>query len=382
MAATVSQDLQVSWHPFACSDTLMRPNTLLMAKLTFLLLLVSGFPRQIFAGFVPWWAAGDFLAQLEELKTVFAVVFLLSGAAILLNRFVRHASLAAGAVVFLVLLLSQSAFHAGLLLCGCILVLGGFQGRRDDPSFVQWQMVVAHFALLVGATNGVNWIGALTADFWLPESAGNSLLSAVARMLPAGWFNHGLGWLVIGTELLLTIGLAVRPLRRPALFVSLAFHSALYGFMGTGELAVLVAAMAIGSLSFVRWPQTTITAIWPRACGWPVWLRVYFERTDWDQRIDWPMPRDPDGELEVSRDGVAMRGWSGLCTLLLFHPACYFALFFVLVTLVFALPAPAEAPVNAALALACVLFFARPEISRLGSRKRPTAAESPTPSPI
>lgn len=377
MAPTINQDLQVSWNPLACSDTAMRPNTLLMAKLTFLLLLVSGFPQQILlAALIPWWAGGEILVHLNGLRPALAVVFFAAGTLLLLNRFVRHASLAAGVVVFAVLLLSRSAFHAGTVLSGFILLWGGFQGRRDHPSFVQWQIVIAHFALFLGATNGLDWLGALTAEPWIPEDVGNPLLQSVQQVFPSGWFDLSLGGLVLVTELLLTVGLALRPLRRPAIVGSLAFHTALYGLMGSREIAVLVAAMAIGMLAFVHWPQTTLTAIWPRACGWPVWLRMTLERTDWDQRIDWPMPRDPEGELEVSHDGVATRGWSGVGTLLLFQPALHFGFLLLAATLALALPLALRAPVNATLALGCLLFFVWPDLRRFRLR-RPSAGDEP-----
>lgn len=360
----------------------MRPNTLLMAKLTFLLLVAGGFLPQLFSAFVPWWTAGTFLVPLPGLQEALAGIFLAAGMSIMLNRFVRHASMVAGVVVLLVLLLSQPAFHAGTILAGCILLLGGFQGRREHPSFIQWQMVVAHFALFVGATNNADWIGALTAEPWIPEDVGNPLLLAGRQLLPAGWFDHGIAGLVLGSELLCTVGLAIRPLRRPALFASLTLHTVLYGLMGNQEIALLVGAIAIGSLSFVRWPQTTITAIWPRACGWPGWLRRLLEGTDWDQRIDWPMPRDPDGELEVSCDGAHTRGWSGVCTLLLFQPAFHFGLFLLAVTFCFALPQPLRAPVNATFALGCISFFAWPGIRRLRLRKSAAFGESQTAAPV
>ncbi len=361
--------LRLVWNPLACSDTLIRPNTLLMAKLSWLLLVVSGFGRDLLAPYTP--AVGLFQTIPGE-STWFAIAFWLGGLCLLFNRFARFSAVLVGAVALLAPFESVPAWHPHAWVCGCVLTLAALQGPAENPRFLRALLVVVHGAALTGAIKGSLWVHAALAKPWSSEDYAGTVARALAAHLPPGSLEPVLREATLVICAAVTLGMLVPRLRRAAAWLALFFYTALYLMQGSREIALFAGAVAIAQIAVLDWPRFVIV-VWPRSCGWPLWLRVALDRYDFERRTDWPRPADPDAHLEAWFDVRPVAGARAVANLMLFFPTFYFVLLFVLVAIHAILPRFVAVPMNAAIVAGLLGFSAFSHLGRLRARltKRP-----------
>jgi hypothetical protein len=376
VATDVNNDFKPGWNPMACSDTAMLPNTLLIAKLSVLILLADGFWRQLRGPFIP--AEGMFSIFPDHAAVTAAMHLVFFGLAmcVLLNRFVRPASAILGAFIILLQVASMTAFRGPDLLCGSLLLLAGLQGERDEPVLIRWQVVLVHAAAVLEATRTNGWGGVWIADRWIPEDFSNPVFLMLEAVMPSGWFGMLAAGFVALAELILVVAFLQRRFRKYAVWSGLILHAGIYAATGTTETAAFTAALFVAYLSFLNWPKESVCALWPRSCGWPMWLRIALDRYDFDGRIDWPLPPDPNAELEVSYGNRHTMDARALRDLLLLFPAFYFFLFAFAAINQWLWPVTISVALNGTLAFGLLWFFSVSSFRRIRSRWRSRFSDS------
>lgn len=358
------------WNPLACSDTPLAPNALLMAKLALVLLLANGFFVHLSAPFVPMIPQLDTLREVPAFGIGLQVVFFAAAASLLVNRFVRTSTRLLGVVVLYVQLQSEPALSGYALLCGSVLLLVGLHRRDDRLSFVQWQIVLLYVVAAANKIASPEWRDGSVVSNWLSDELAHPLAAWLAALLPPGVFASTLSSAILVCELLLAVGLAVPRLRKWTVVCGISFHLGVGISFGSAAMSTFSLAMGIAYFSFVRWPRSQVVVLWPRACGWPLRLRIALDQFDWDRRLSWPQPPDPDADLEVKYDGQVFYHWRGLCKLLLAFPAFYVALFVVLVFAQMLLSPASAATVQTLVIAPLCVFFAVPTLRRAQHRLR------------
>jgi hypothetical protein len=360
---------RATYNPLACSDTLMRPNTLLMAKLSWLLLVVGGYWQAFLAPVIP---GLSLLANVPGGTAWLAGAFWLGGVCLLLNRVVRVASVAIAISVLLLPFESVTAWHPYAWICGGVLLLCGLQGPGDEPRFVRWFLILVHCAAALGTIGGAGWIATALAAPWNESDFVGVVPRWIEGFLPPGDLARALYWGSLTVCVTIPLGLLVPRLRRPVAALALLFYTVLYVALGSTELALFAGAIAIAQISCVPWPRFVLV-VWPRSCGWPLALRMALDRYDFERRTDWPRPPDPDAELEAWFDLHPVAGAKAIVDLVLCFPVFYFALLAMLSAAQAALPRFAAVTFNSVIVLSLLGFSAFAALSALGAwvRKRP-----------
>jgi hypothetical protein len=352
----------------------MRPNLLLMAKLTWLLLVIGGFGRTLLGPYTP--AVGLFQAIPGE-SLLLSAGFWLGGFCLLLNRAVRGAAVITGSVVLLAPFESLPAWHPYAWVGGCVLVLAALQGSSENPRFLRWLLVVIHGAALLGAWQGAGWVQAALAEPWSPSDYLGSLPRRLDAHLAEGSLARGLRFASIGLCTVMTVGMMIPRLRRLAAWIALLFYAVVYLALGTSEVALFVGAVAIAQIAVIDWPRFIIV-VWPRSCGWPLWLRVALDRYDFEGRTDWPRPPDPDAELEAWFDLKPFTGARAVANLVLVFPVFYFGLLGLLAAIHALLPSWVGVPANVFIVLGLLGFSVA---ANLGSLRARATQRPPPPGP-
>src|SRR5690606_15934257 len=107
-------------------------------------------------------------------------------------------------------------------------------------------------------------------------------LRAFAGLFPSLDFAHGLRAATIIVCSAITLGMAIPRARRTAAWLAVFFYTLLYLVLGAAEVALFAGAVAIAQIAVIDWPRFVIV-VWPRSCGWPLWLRVALDRYDFER---------------------------------------------------------------------------------------------------
>lgn len=354
------------WHPMAMSDTPMEPNVLLAAKLAFVFLVADGFFLHLGTPFAPALPSLGALRSVPGWAVLLPVLFWVPGLCLLVNRFVRPASTILGAVVLLAQLQSSPALANHSLFLGALLVLAGLEQAGRRPVLLRWQMAAIHLVMFIGKVGDPAWRDGDVLAGWIRlGEAVNPALAWLGQGTSVTWLGFVLSWAVMGAELLLAVGLALPFRRSTTVWFGVLTQLALLVLLPSGPMVAWSLALALGYLAFLNWPESPICALWPRACGWPLWLHIALDRYDWDHRITWPMPPNPDAELEVDYDEVHRHDWHALRDLLLYFPAFHAVVFAVLLAAYVLAPAGVAATLIALVVGPLFAFCATPAVARL-----------------
>lgn len=344
-------------HPARCCRAGMNPEVLLAAKLAWLLLLCSGFLAR--AG-RPGAAVAPVLEPLGAVSGwVLPVLFLVSGAALLTNQVTRFAAGAAGASVVLTTLGSLAAWRAHEWVCGALLVLAALERPGGRPWLLRAQATLALAMVALDHPGGMAWTTRATLEGWQVGVDTYSLLGALQEVLPAWMLQAVTGWILPATALAIAVGLWVRRLRALAAWCAGLWVVLGYVLMGSDASAWYGLAVLVGLLSFLAWPRQSLAAHWPRACGWPMWLRIALDHYDFDQQTEWPFPNNPDADLDVWVDGTHLTGRRAIGALLLYFPLFHASVFALAVVLLLIMPQPWAMAGHLVLAAAVLGFFWR-----------------------
>lgn len=341
----------------------MSPEVLLAAKLAWLLLVCSGFLGR--AG-RPGAAMAEIAGAVSPLTSwVCPALFVAAGVALLVNQFTRAAAAAAGVCVLLTMAGSLAAWRSHEWICGAVLLLSGLEQPGGRPWLLRAQATLALVAVLFDPTGAIDWTTRATLEGWQVERDAPSLLLALRPVVPAGLLHALAAWVVPVSALTIASALWIPRMRDRAIWWACAWFVAGAVLVTTDEAAFFALASLIAMLAWLNWPRESLQAHWPRACGWPMWLRIALDHYDFDQKTEWPFPNNPDADLDVWVDGRHLVRRDGIVALLLYFPLFHIGIFVVAVVLLVALPQPYTALAHASIALWLLGFFALPTFARL-----------------
>jgi hypothetical protein len=353
----------------------MRPDTLLMAKLSWLLLFASGYWYSLRAPAVP---GANLLGPVPGGSGWLAAAFWIAGGCLLCNRQVRGACVVLGGVVLLAPFESIVVWHPFAWVCGGVLLLCALQAPGSESRFVRWFLVLVHCGAALGAIDGAGWITTALAPPWSEDQYLGALPRSITEFLPGHVLVPGLTWGTILVCIVVPIGLLVPRSRRAAAGLALWFYTLLYLTLGSTEVLLFGGAIAVAQISCLEWPRY-IKVVWPRACGWPLFLRVVVDRYDFEDRTDWPRPADPDAELEAWFDLRRVTGTRAVINLLLSFPAFYFIVLTMFAAVHALLPRVIAVSINGTLAMAILAFSSHAAWRSLRSRSRMSAPPNSPP---
>ncbi len=349
-------------NPARCWHGGMSPEVLLAAKLAWVLLLASGFLMHAGAAGAPVIPGLDVLAP--GTSWMFRALFIVTGLALLTNQATRIAAVVAGACVLIAPLQSLAAWRAHEWICGAVLVLAGLETPGERPWLLRAQATIALLAVVLDRTDAIHWAAPATLEGWEVERDVPSLIRLLEDTLPAAWMHAGATWLVPLSALAIASGLWVPRLRSRAAWAACVWFLAGYLLVGATDAGFHALAGLVTLLAFLEWPRQSIAAHWPRACGWPMWLRIALDHYDFDQKTEWPFPENPDADPDVWIDGHLLPRRSGLAGLLLYFPLFHMSAFAAAVVVLLVLPQPWAALVHACLGLGLLAFFAPTTFTR------------------
>lgn len=355
-------------NPARVWRTGMNPEVLLAAKLAWVLLLCSGF---LWRAGRPGAAMLDALDRLpHDADWVALVLFLVSGAALLMNQVTRTAAIVAGVCVLVTPLGSLAAWRGHEWICGAVLLLAGLESPGGRPWMLRAQATVGLLAVLLDRTGAIDWTARPTLEGWQVERDTPSLIVWLRGILPAGALHAFAAWIVPASALTVATALWIPRVRDRAIWWACAWLLCGYLLVATDEAGFFTLAMLIAMLAWLNWPRESLQAHWPRACGWPMWLRIALDHYDFDQKTEWPFPNNPDADLDVWVDGKHLVRREAIVALLLYFPLFHMSVFAVAIVLLRALPQPWAAVAHASIGLWLLAFFALPTFVRLRRRWR------------
>lgn len=366
MAATMNAVSLPRMNPARCWGADASAEVVLAAKLAWLLLVCGGVLARV--GQTDLATADQLGVVPGGLTWMFRLVFVATGVLLLVNQFVRPAATIAGACVVLAPLLSVANWRSHEWVCGMVLLLAGLETPGARPWLLRAQATLCLAAVACDQMGAIDWTTRATLEGWQVDRDAHALLGVLRSTLPAALLRLFAGWIVPASALAIGAALWVPVARQRAVWFACAWLIAGYVVVGTDEAAFFTLAVLVALLSFLEWPRESLAAHWPRACGWPMWLRIALDHYDFDRKTEWPFPANPDADLDVWTDGKHRIGRNAICALLLYFPLFHFAVFAAAVLLLLLLPQPWATLAHACLGGWLLAFFAFPVFRSLNER--------------
>ncbi len=347
------------FHPLCCSGTAMQPQVLLMAKLALVVLVTDGVFLNLDASFAPLADVFDNLpGESPALGLTLKALFIAAGATLLVNRFVRSAAMLLGILALYTQAASAPAYAAHLVVCGTLLILGALQPRSEQPWLVRALVSVSLLVVAIAQARGMPWLEGATIDSWVATGVAHPLLAWLRGSPGMAWISPAVAWIMLVAEAAIAVCILIPNTRRGACYGLVACLLASGFTLASPDMQAFSISLGLASLAFLEWPRGAIAVLWPRACGFPLWLRIALDRYDFDGRLDWPLPPDPDAILEVDLDARHFEDARALAAVLMRFPAFLIAAFAVIWTAHLLLPPSAAAIANVVVIVPLVILFA------------------------
>lgn len=313
-------------RPWRFTGTAMRPQTLLLCKLLFLLAAMHGLPGKLGDPYLPFLPILD---SLRETPGVFAAVlktaFWAAGAALLLNAWVRSAAVTLGATVILALLASKPIFQNHVFIVGCLFLLCGLHCSGEDPWLVRWQFVLLYFGAALNKVLQADWWNGAFLHTWLHEHQANSLYQLGNALLPERWFASGVSWAVMGAEVVLFTLFLVRRWNGFAVWGVIVVHLGFLAVVGPGPFGYFTEDLLIGLLAFLAWPRGEQELRLGETAA--RWARSWLFLLDWDGQLRVGAPPGDGHWLELRNGASRHVDRDALVRLVRYSPASWVALF-------------------------------------------------------
>jgi len=313
-------------RPWRFTGTAMRPQTLLLCKLLFLLAAMHGLPAKLGDPYLPFLPILDALREVPGLfAAVLTTAYWVAGVALLFNAWARSAAVTLGATVILALLASKPSFQNHVFIVGCLFLLCGLHRRGEDPWLVRWQFVLMYFGAGLNKVLQADWWSGAFLHTWLHDHLANPLYQLGSALLPERWFAAGVSWAVMGSEVILFTLFLVRRWNRFAVWGVVVVHLGFFAVVGPGPFGYFTEDLLIGLLAFLAWPRGEQQLRLREAPA--RWARSWLFLLDWDRQLRVGGPPEDGHWLEV-RDGASRYvDLDGLARLIRYSPAFWVALF-------------------------------------------------------
>lgn len=346
----------------------MQPHTLLMAKLALVLLATGGAFAQLGRPFAPLIDGVEGLQDVVWLAPALKILFGVAGLSLLLNRFVRLAAGLLGLLGLYSLASASPGYGIHLAVAAVVLILCALHAPREQPWLIRVFVISTLAMMALAKILTPEWMAGDIVRAWMEAGLAHPLATWLQTVMPGAWVPQAIALFMVAAEVSLAVTLVVPRTRRVALWALGAYLLATGLLVASPETGALAIALAIGSVSFIDWPKGSISVLWPRACGYPLWLRIALDRYDCDVRLDWPLPPDPDAFLEVDISGRHYEGSRALSVVLLHFPAFLASAFALVWVAHLAVPTPIAAVIHAMLIGPVLALFALPRVKRTTRR--------------
>lgn len=355
-----------SWNPFRITGTPLHPSLLLAAKLIVVAMLLLGRELRLSDHFLPFFGFFDHLGSPLVFHRALQAAFLLSSGALLFNRAVRGASSTLGLVLLMSILSSRIYWSNNITYTALVLILIGLSDRTERVPLVRLQVILLYFGAALNKLLERDWLSGQFMNHWALTSSLAGVYGRVSSLLPGMALAALLGWLVIATEFALVVGFAVRRLFAYAIWLGIAYHTALLAITGR-TFGMFYFALPASFLAFVTWPQAPRTVLHGARHRR---LRRFLQRIDVEDAFMW-QETDVD-RLRFGDGDRPVTGWPALRTILLANPVTAF----VLVTLI---AAPEPGGLNLRRFIAPVLLLAFTPFETVLHHRRRTREGSRSP---
>ena len=353
-----------SFNPLRNTGTAMRPNTLLVAKLAFVILCADGFTGYLQKPFLPFFESLNHLGEIPGYTRLLKAAFLGGGILLLANRLVRPASILLGLVVLLANVQSQVNFRNHIVICGCALLLAGLQPAGQQPWLIRWQMVLVYLGAWLNKQTDPDWLDGKFFEYWTHANMQHGAYIYLAGLLPAYWLSTVLSWTTILSEFLVMLGLCFRRWWTAALWLGLLFHLATFIFTLGNPFGHFVQSLGVVYLSFLTWPEQQGTARLPAGP-----LAKVLQRLDTDRVWNWKGKSD-GGVPEVELGGKRLAGMAAIREILFYSTGFYWALLTSFEIFIHIFPWPWSFLTSLIVLLAAIIPFAWPEVRAIAGRLR------------
>jgi len=323
LAGIISNSADPRGKPWRVVGTAMVPNTLLMGKLVFLLLLSQNFLGKIRDPLVPFIPFLDvFRAWPGLFENVLLALFLGAGVLLLMNITVRPASVVLGLVVMLDLLASKPLFRNHLFICGCLFLLAGLHRKDERPWMIYLQMSVIYLGAFLNKMLEPDWHTGQFMHNWLLNARANPFYEAVYPLLPDLWLAKLLGWTAIASEVAMAVCFLVPRTRALGVWIGLIFHGGLFVMLLGENFGHFLEDILLAYLAFLAWPRSGMQARASAAVR--EWLVPLLRVLDWDRQIELEAGTgSPRVWLTASFDGRTLENIAALRSLLRYSAGFY-----------------------------------------------------------
>jgi hypothetical protein len=313
---------QGTWNPLAIRGTPMQPSLLLMSKIVVLCFILTddGIAR-LPSHLIPFVGFLRHVGSPLQFHRGLQAGFVLAALCLFFNRWVRTASVVAGAVILVGIASSIPYYENNLVYTGLILVLAGLHGPEGEPWLLRLQVVLLYFAAALNKVLLSDWRDGYFMSAWLgySGSAVHATWTTVSGHFPPRVLATVVSWGAIVTEFALAVGFALRRLWPFAVWVGAVYHTTNTLTMNRTFGVFWFSAIA-SYLAFVAWPSDRATVRSGADNSWGRLLR----RLDLEGAFEWQRAEGRGLELMTARG--TYRSWSACGHILLRNPVTYFVL--------------------------------------------------------
>jgi vitamin K-dependent gamma-carboxylase-like protein len=310
-----------SLNPLAVRGTHLPPNVLLAAKLVTLVLLIGW--RGLTDPYLPFIGFLDDLVSPGVYRHTLQAVFLLAAACLFINRFVRLSCGVLGGTILLAVLSSQAYRANNLTFTALLLILIGLSDRTTVSTIIRAQLFVLYFWAGMNKLLDENWRSGAFFETWNSLQGYGDLYRTMASQLPATVLSVVLSWVVIATELFLSVAFAVRRLVPVGILIVVVYHSSLLFVVG-GTFGMFWFSLLAACLALTRWPARRPSVDYG-VDGSVGRLTGLLRKLDLGRAFAWDGHEGSGLRLVVEEQ--AFSGRDALARVLFYHPTLYFIYF-------------------------------------------------------
>ena len=362
-----------SWNPLRCDGTALPVPLLLMAKIV-AVAFVLGLDRAMPAPFLPFLAPLDAFADSQQFALGLQIVFWASSLLLIFNRWPRASAFVMGCAVLTAVVSSKSYYGNNKLFAASLLLLTGLYHPRTGPWLLRAQVVILYFGAGLNKILDPDWHSGQFFHNWAGARLEQPVYLWANQFFPPLVLGKVMCWSAFVTELGLAAVFLIPRAWPVAIWISLLFHASLLEFTGT-TFNMFFYATEAAVLAFVTWPRELIV-VFDGDCGICNRIREWMQRVDFAGAFSWQTLQSGIGDrfgipraaveerLHLLADGRIASGFRACKLIILYHPAFYLIVTFLL-----------AAPGNAAwaswwrrvvVALLLALFF--PLFNPIGER--------------
>ncbi len=247
------------FRPWSCSGTELSPNLLLMAKLLSLIMLRGGVWAKVGDPFLPFFPGLDLLQSSGGwFGLLLRAALVLGSLSILFNVRPATGCLASGAAVILWQFGATPAFVNHVFICGCLLFLVGCHRGDDIPWLIRWQFAVLYAGAALNKLLQPDWWSGQMLLTWLTQELPAGAFRQLSRVVAAPMLAQAMSWFTIVTEVALALCFLRRKWIRPAVWLVLLLHGAMFVFLVGYRFGHFVEDILVGLLAFLAWPTVPL----------------------------------------------------------------------------------------------------------------------------